>query len=104
MTTKRDAAMEALMLARVIHGAMAGDEGADMWVSSLLSLARRLDPSVAYKPGKFSDLYFELLTSDGESKQTKLRRLIDHPATPAAEREAAVLALDRLSTTRKVAG
>lgn len=89
--TKKEAAFQLINLARSIHGSLAGDEGAEVWVFSLLSLARNLHPGIEQHPS-----YLKLLFAEDESTQTKLRRLIEHPATPPIEREAAVAALARV--------
>lgn len=94
MTTKKDSAAELVVIARMIHQEMAGDEDADGWVQHLLTVARGLDPMISY--GRLSDVYFELLVSEKETTKTKLRRLIEHPGTPTIEREAAVAALARI--------
>lgn len=93
--TKKDAALELLGLGLTIHRE-ATDADAAVWIYALLSVARRLDPSIEQHP-RYSRLLF---ADTADSKQAKLRRLIEHPATPSAEREAAVSALARI---RKVA-
>lgn len=87
---KRSAAFQVLGVARSIHRTLGGDEDADLWVVLLLWIAEGLDPRVVQHAG-----YRECL-SDGDSLRAKLRRLIEHPTTPAGEREAAVAALARL--------
>ena len=94
MSTKKDASMETLMIARAIHDRLAGDDEADSWVQWLLSLARSLNPTIGNGPE--SDIYIRLLASGRVSIRVKLRRLIDHPNTPQPEREAALSALERL--------
>lgn len=88
--TKKQTALQLLGLALDVHRAMAGDETADIWIVRLLWLAQGLNPAIVQHPR-----YLEVL-SDGDSLRMKLRRLIEHPETPAGEREAAVAALARV--------
>lgn len=88
--TKREAAMHLLGVARSIHRENAGDEDADVWIIQLLWIAQSLDSRITQH-----DAYVEVLT-EGDSRKAKLRRLIDHPATPSTEREAAVAALAKV--------
>lgn len=92
--TKKDAAYDLLGCALSMSGAMAGDEGVDEWVWRILYVARGLYPLIEQHPK-----YHEALFAD-ESRETKLRRLIEHPETPTAEREAAVAALARIRSGR----
>lgn len=91
MTTKKTAAMEALALARSLRNYAGGDEDIETVVLRLVWLAEGLYPQVRDHPA-----YGPLVLYEGESRQVKLRRMIEHPATPATEREAAVRALARL--------
>jgi hypothetical protein len=111
-TTKADAALQLLGLARDIDRALAGDEDADGWVSRILWLVRDLHPAIgaasssssAYTRG-VGELYDRLLLSNGEreSKETKIRKLALHPDTPIHERENAVRALAGLVERRRAA-
>ncbi len=87
MTTKREAAAHVFFVAKLIRAELEGDENAQSWYLLLEHIARTLDP----KNPRY-DVYLE----DGISRRVKIRRLIDHPATPECERMAAILALQRL--------
>lgn len=92
--TKKDAALHLLGIALAMNGAMGGDEGVDVWTTSLLWIAADLDPGiVAHR--RYIDA-----VADSDAVETKLRRLIEHPGTPTGEREAAVSALDRVRRRR----
>lgn len=91
--TKKTAALHALGIARSIHQERAGDEEADVWIIRLLWLAADLDPAI-----QTHAVYAECL-GDGDSRRAKLRRLIEHPATSAVEREAAIAALGRVGAS-----
>jgi hypothetical protein len=88
--TKREAAVHALGLAMDINRRMAGDDDGDAWVVRALWIATSLDPHIANHPK-----FMATLMSD-DTRESKLRRLIDHPSTPPAERDAAVSALARI--------
>lgn len=90
--TKRDAAYECLGLAHAIAGAMGDDDGAAVWTMRLVWLAAALHPPIIDHPR-----YVAIVAGIGvDTRAAKLRRLIDHPNTPAAERDAAIAALDRV--------
>jgi hypothetical protein len=90
--TKKDAAVDLLAVAKSIHDGDAPEEDARFWIQWLLGTARALHPMIHEHPW-----YTKLLLSDGgDSRAVKLRRLIEHPATSAHEREAAVAALARV--------
>jgi hypothetical protein len=93
--TKHDAAIQALGIAVDVDSAASDDE-ASGWILRLLWLAEGLDPSICSHPeyGRLA------AASVSDSTRAKLRRLIEHPSTPAAEREAAVAALDRIRSAR----
>lgn len=110
MTTKAEAAMQLLGLAREIERTMAGDEEADGWVLRLLWLVRDLDPGIGHASisphasrRHVGELYDRLLLRNGEheARETKIRKLALHPATPPAERENAVRALAALTERRR---
>lgn len=90
MATKRDAAGRVLYVAKLIRDQLAGDDDAELWILLLEGLAYDLDVPT------YSRLY-EYREREDPSRKVKLRRLIDHPATPQPEREAALAALARLS-------
>lgn len=92
--TKKSAALDLLALAKTIQEGST-DEGAFFWVQWLLGTARQLDPMIHEHP-----YYFKLMEDPDESRQAKLRRMIEHPDTPTAEREAAVSALARVQAAR----
>jgi hypothetical protein len=103
MTTKKDAALDLLGLAREIDLALAGDEEADGWVLRILWLIRDLYPGIEARGGTVARVYSELLLGNGErsSRETKIRALIEHPATPGPERENAVRRLAALRSKRR---
>lgn len=87
--TKKDAAAHVFYVAKLIREELEGDDQAEVWITSLEALARDLDPH--------NDRYrMAAAREPGVSTRVKLRRLIEHPATPAFEREAAIAALARL--------
>ena len=88
--TKKIAAAHVYYVAQLIRERMGGDEDADIWVLLLEGLAHDLDPQ---KRRYIEEPY---LREPRVARQVKLRRLIDHPATPQFEREAAVRALARV--------
>lgn len=92
--TKREAALRLLGVARSISQAQGGEDDADVWVTLLLSIAEGLDPSVRERR-----TYGELVGA-GESREVKLRRLIERAGTEA-ERNAASSALRRAQTKRR---
>ncbi len=90
--TKKDAARQIFGVAsRLRRSAVRGDETVDFEVLFLCGLARDLDPS----DRRYVEAEVEWSIDDAPSVETKLRSLIESPATPTAEREAAVLALER---------
>jgi len=94
VTTKKDAAANVYWIAQRIREKLEGDEDADLWVMLLENLAHSLDP-------KTERYILEPFMRDPKpSVQVKLRRLIEHPATPQPEREAAINALARLRLKR----
>jgi hypothetical protein len=88
--TKKSAALDLLALAKSIHD-NSTDEDRSFWVTWLLGTARGLNPMIHEHP-----YYMTLLVDDVETREMKLRRLIEHPDTPTVEREAAVQALQRV--------
>lgn len=90
---KADAAVHLLGVARSIYSASAGDEEAEVWIMLLLWIAEGLDPKITRRRA-----YGEIVSGSVDSRRAKLRRLIEHPGTPTAEREAAVAALHRITT------
>lgn len=97
--TKKDAAFEALGLAQAIHNVLDGDEGADIWIVRLLWLAAALYPGIIGHR-----VYREIVLGGGDTREAKLRRLIDHPETPAPERRAALAALGRVRRRAEARG
>jgi hypothetical protein len=91
VTTKREASMEALAIARGIADHWGEPDEATIWVLRLLWLAGALNPQAIEHPA-----YRKLSSFDGDDRRAKLRRVIEHPQTPAHEREAAVRALARI--------
>jgi hypothetical protein len=90
--TKKDVARSLLGLADSMYREdQAGEENVDEWILRVLWAAQDLDPGIARHPW-----YGKLSAGLGESRLKKLRRLIEHPRTGAAEREAAVAALARV--------
>jgi hypothetical protein len=90
--TKKDAARQIFGVAsRLRRSPVRGDETVDFEVLFLLSIARDLDPATY----RYREAEVDWSIDDAPSVETKLRTLIERPDTPTAEREAAVLALDR---------
>jgi len=89
--TKKDAAARLFYLAKLIRESLEGDEEADVWILLIEGTAHDLDPQ--------NPRYIESYAREARiSRRVKLRRLIEHPTTPANEREAAVLALHRIAS------
>ena len=87
--TKKEAASRAFFVAHLIRERLGDDEDAAVWVLMLEYLAVDLDPqNVRYLHAAAEEIR--------PTVRSKLRRLIEHPATPLHEREAAVRALARL--------
>lgn len=87
--TKKEAAARAFFVAQSIRKRMGDDEDAAVWIYMLEYLAVDLDPkNLRYLHAAAEELR--------PSVRSKLRRLIEHPTTPPGERDAAILALNRL--------
>jgi hypothetical protein len=93
MATKKQVAYSALGLARSMWEERRGEEDVDEWIMRLLWIVDDLAPDLIEHPW-----YRKMVRGIGEdsSRKTKLRALIDHPATGEHEREAARRALARL--------
>jgi hypothetical protein len=85
--TKKDAAARLLSVVKLMRDSLAGDEDADLWILLLESIAYDLDVPTYSRLAEYVE---------GPTRKVKLRRLIEHPATPQPEREAALAALGRL--------
>ena len=89
--TKKEAAARVFFVAQHIRAKMGDDEDAATWVYLLEFLAVDLDPkNLRYLHAASEELR--------PSVRSKLQRLIEHPTTPAGEREAAIHALYRLNS------
>ena len=101
MTTKKDAAMQAMIIARQLRALETGDEEIEDAVQRLLWLARDLYPAIDDHPW-----YAKLAYGDEPQTGTiaKLRQLIEHPETGSHERDNAVRRLARLRATRETGG
>ncbi len=92
MKTKREIASDVLLLAREIHASDDDYEDIDTWLLRLEWICEDLDPAIRDRR-YYTDLLGDRPKS---SRRSKLRNLIDHPATGEHERAAALRALHAL--------
>ncbi len=88
MSTKKDAAAQLIWLAKEMRRELSGDDQIDEWASFLDAIAYGLDRATS---DRLMD-YREVPTS----RKVRLRNMIEHPATPQPEREAALAVLERM--------
>lgn len=100
MTTKKEAALGLLGLALDMYRARDGDEHTDSFILRVLWAADSLDPQII-RHDRYSEINVGIFNGVPETREAKLRRMIEHPSTPPAEREAAVAALNRVRRAKE---